>query len=112
MRMKTFITVLLTLAAVSSVAGAAVDYDLSRYKRQSDLEARVEKEALVVAWRGERDQLFRVQFVIEDGTATVRELALQGKVGQSAAMAQPRLYGSRTVRHLISPLEHSYGVRQ
>ena len=86
--MKTFITVLLTLATVSSVADAAVDYDLSRYKRQSDLEARLEKEALVVEWRGEHDQLFRVQFVIEDGTPTVREVALQSKGGQWSALGR------------------------
>jgi len=88
MRIKKTITALLTLTAVSSVAGAALDCDLSRYRPQSGLEARVEQEALVVEWRGERDQRFRAQFVIEDGSPTVRELALRGRGGQWTALGR------------------------
>src|SRR5438876_864881 len=86
--MKNGISSLLTFGVVTSMAGAALDFDLTRYQRQSGLEARVENEALVVQWRGEVGQQLRAQFAMADGVPTVRELAVRSMAGQWSALGR------------------------
>jgi hypothetical protein len=86
--MKIWLTTLLMSVALMSRGGAALDCDLTRYQRQSGLEARIEKEALVVEWRGEADAQLRAEFVIEGGVPTVRELAARGKAGHWAPLGR------------------------
>src|SRR5262245_18037498 len=71
--------ILFAFAAFTNLCGAALNCDLSEYRRQSDLEARVEKDALIVEWRGESNAQLRAEFVIEGGIPTVRELAVRNQ---------------------------------
>jgi hypothetical protein len=84
--MKILTAVLPTFVALTSVCAAALDCDLTKYERQSGLEARVENGMLVVGWRGEADGQLRAEFVIEGGIPTVRELAVRSKTGQWATL--------------------------
>ncbi len=86
--MRILFAFLPALVAVTSMSGAAVICDLTRYQRQSGLDARVEKEALVVEWRGEADQQLRAEFVIERGCPTVREIAVRGTARQWATLGR------------------------
>src|SRR5262245_61349609 len=74
--MKEFILAPLMFVALR-ISGATLDCDLTQYRRQSGLEARVVNEALVIDWLGEGDVQLRAEFVIESGCPTVRELALR-----------------------------------
>ena len=70
------------LTTVASVLVAALSYadplncDLAGYKAQSGLTASVAGDVLTVVWDGDRNQQVRLRFVIEKGTPTIRELAL------------------------------------
>ena len=78
----------LTLVALMSFRAAALEFDLTRYQRQPGLEARAEQDALVVEWQGEADAQLRVEFVIEGGAPTVRQLSLRGQARAWTALGR------------------------
>jgi len=74
------------LAALESRAWAAekpderagaLECDLSRYKKIDGLEALVAGDALVVTWDGGKDDKLRLRLAIENGTPTIREIAIR-----------------------------------
>src|SRR5213593_1102852 len=78
----------LTLVALMSFRAAALEFDLTRYQRQPGLEARAEQDALVVEWQGEADAQLRVEFVIEGGAPTVRQLSLRSQARAWTALGR------------------------
>jgi hypothetical protein len=76
----------LALAGVSAAAEFRVD--MTRYRALPGLRATLDKDALVVEWRGEADDQLRAEFAIEGGNPTVREMAVRNKGRQWSALGR------------------------
>ncbi len=70
------------VCAADLLRAAELNCDMTGYRPASGLEARVEKDALLVQWRGEAGQQLRAAFAIEQHRAVVRQLAIQNKDGR------------------------------
>src|SRR6266704_977547 len=86
--MKTFFSIFLASAAITVLRGAALNCDLSQYRRLPGLEARVDEDALLVQWDGEAGQPLRAMFAIEKETPVIRELAVRSKVNQWSVLGR------------------------
>ncbi|MGK7393736.1 MAG: hypothetical protein ACNS62_04150 [Candidatus Cyclobacteriaceae bacterium M3_2C_046] len=53
--------------------------DLSQYKKQDGLLAEVVNQVLTITWAGDRQHQLRIQFIINEGVPTIRELAIKQK---------------------------------
>jgi len=53
------------------------EFDLSQYEHQEGLNASVKDDLLTIIWQGENNNQLRIAFIIEDGTPTIKELAVQ-----------------------------------
>jgi len=90
------ITTHLCAAAAAVVCGfslspawaADVSCNLASYKGQEGLTASQEGPALVVTWKGDRDQNVRLRLSVEGGAPTINDLSLQKGQGPWRALAQ------------------------
>src|ERR1700733_5840250 len=51
--------------------------DMHGYKQTSGLTASLATNDLTIAWKGEKDEELRMRMAIENGTPTIRELAMR-----------------------------------
>jgi hypothetical protein len=83
--------VILAAAAFTFVVTTAqadpLTCDLTQYKSQSGLTAVVSDNTLTVSWDGERNHDARIRFALENGTPTIRELAIRSRAGQWLTLA-------------------------
>jgi hypothetical protein len=79
---KTLLVMALAANAVRLLGASELACDMTAYRATPGLEARVEKDALLVQWNGEAAQELRAAFAIEDHRPVVRELAVRNKNGQ------------------------------
>lgn len=102
---------------VTAVAAQAeMTCDLSAYKAQDGLTARLRAGVLEVNWQGEKRERLRAEFTIRDGTPLVRELAVRKENGPWITLGrnlEPEFEVTSGVRRLsqqqVSPLT-SLGV--
>jgi hypothetical protein len=72
-----------TLALLTVPCGAEdLDCDMTGYRAASGLTAVLVGDALTATWDGDRGQEVRIQFGINDGTPTIRELSVRRKGGR------------------------------
>ena len=80
----------LTIALVSITTAAradSIDFDLSAYQAQPGLTATVADETLTITWEGDQNNEVRIRFVIDQGTPTLRELAIRPAGGSWRVLA-------------------------
>jgi hypothetical protein len=77
--MKTLLLAALAINTVRSFGASGLTCDMTGYRAAPDLEACVERDALLVQWQGEAGQQLRASFAIENNRPVVRELAIQNK---------------------------------
>ena len=84
-------TVLATLglyfAAATTLNADPLNCSLSGYKAVAGITAAVSENMLTLAWDGERDEQLRLRLAIEQGTPTIREIAVRSKSGQWNTLA-------------------------
>jgi hypothetical protein len=102
------LTVLLTVPATSQ----ELSCDLSGYKAQDGLTARIRSGVLELTWLGERREQLRAAFVLRDGQPIVQELAARKNGGSWIVLGQnltPEFEVTSGVRRLseqqIAPLK-------
>ena len=81
---------LVATAAIALPARAFADpltCNTNGYKPAAGLTATVADNALTIAWTGDRGQDVRMRFAIENGTPTIRELAIRKSGGAWQALA-------------------------
>jgi hypothetical protein len=89
------------LLAAAAVAHAdPLNCDLSGYKALPGLKAAVANDALTVTWDGDNQAELRLQFAINGGTPTIKELALKPKGGAWRTLATNFLPEFRVVSGL------------
>jgi len=105
------VTLRLLLFSIALSARAEIACDLSAYKAQDGLTARVKGDAVELSWHGERKDRLRAEFAIANGTPTVRELAVRKDGGNWVILGrnlQPEFQLTTGVRRLsqqqVSPL--------
>src|SRR5262245_43202029 len=81
-----FVTAALALVA-STVDADPLACSLTAYKSQSGLTAFASDNGLTVSWDGEKNQEARLRFAVDNGTPTIRELAVRRKGGQWVTLA-------------------------
>src|SRR5262245_60694470 len=74
---ETMKIVLLLFSVTAALQAAPLSCDLTQYRGQGGLEARLQNDTLVVQWEGESGQQLRATFSIVDGVPRVDELAVQ-----------------------------------
>src|SRR4030095_12599341 len=80
-----------TLASSSSgplLRGETLTCDLSQYHRLEGLEAKTEKDSLIVTADGEPGQKLSARFGTKGGVPVIRELVIQARDGQRKVLAQ------------------------
>ena len=79
----------MTAILTTTVAAQAdsIRCDLSAYRVQPGLTARVADETLTVVWAGAQQHELRLRFVINNGTPTIRELAIRPPGGSWRTLA-------------------------
>ena len=109
-------------AAIAALAAPALSADpltcnLTAYKALPGLTAAVSENTLAVTWDGEKNQEVRLRFAIENGTPTIRDIAVRAKGGQWATLASNVQPDYRVVSGLrratdqqLKPL-HDLGVK-
>jgi len=80
------------MAAIAALAAPALSADpltcnLTAYKALPGMAAAVSDNTLAVTWDGEKNQEIRLRFAIENGTPTIRDIAVRAKGGQWATLA-------------------------
>ena len=85
MRTANYLRLLVFLGLLPCLLAAqSSPFDLSRYRAQDGLTAAVDVEGqLVVDWRGDAQEHYRVTFAIVTGTPTIRALAVSDDGGRS-----------------------------
>lgn len=127
--MKTLLAIFLACAPVTALRGATLNCDLSQYRHLPGLEARVDRDALLVRWNGEPGQQLRAVFAIDKEIPIVRELAVRKKgkewsvLGRNLTPEFGVTTGIRRANHGLSeekrwdvfwdvPLNHTNDVRR
>src|SRR5574341_319123 len=87
----------LILLAPQALPARGLSCDLGGYKPAPGLEARVNGEALQVAWDGEHGAKLRARFAISESRPAVRELAVRGRTGRWSVLAENLLPEFTTV---------------
>lgn len=107
---------LLYLLAITMAVRAEMTCDLSAYKAQDGLSARLRGGVLEVLWQGEKRERLRAEFTIRDANPVVQELAIRKDGGAWIRLGQnlqPEFQVTSGVRRLsqqqVSPLT-SLGV--
>src|SRR2546427_8369904 len=77
--MKTLLAAVFTAGVAGVLAAAELRGDMTGYGATPGLEARLEKDALLVQWQGEAGQEFRAAFHIDNSRPVIRELAVRNK---------------------------------
>src|SRR6266496_3534666 len=80
--MKTLLVAALAISTVKSFSASNLICDMTGYRATPGLEAREEKDALRIQWKGEAGQQLRASFTIDNNHPVVRELAVQNKDGR------------------------------
>src|SRR6266496_1069904 len=86
--MKTLLVVVFATCAVKLLGASKLTCDLTGYRAAPGLEARVEKDALLVQWKGEAGQQLRASFAIENDRPVLRELAVRSKDGRWSTLGR------------------------
>jgi hypothetical protein len=105
-----FMTALLCLG-LPQVEATVLGFDLTGYKPQPGLGAAFEGGTLTVTWDGERGERLRAQFVVVEGTPTVRELAARKKGGDWMTLGRdlvPEFAVTTGVRRTGHGLDHEH----
>jgi hypothetical protein len=84
--MKNWLAVLLVTLSANAALADPLTCNLADYKAAPGLSAAVAENTLVLTWDGAGDQQVRLQFTIEKGTPTIRDLAVRRKGGQWATL--------------------------
>src|SRR5438876_1042792 len=80
--MKTLLVAAFTICSAGWLGASELTCDMSGNRATPGLEARVEKDALLVHWNGEAGQELRAAFAIDNSRPVVRELAVRNKDSQ------------------------------
>ena len=80
--MRTVLAALGVFFAAATLDADPLNCNLSGYKAMAGLTAAVSENMLTLAWDGERDEQLRLRLAIEQGTPTIREIAVRSKSGQ------------------------------
>ncbi len=95
----------------SLTAFAEMSCDLSGYKAQDGLAARMRAGSLEITWQGEHRERLRAEFTLRDGKPTIGELAVRKETGQWVSLGrnlEPEFQLTTGVRRLsqqqVSPL--------
>src|SRR3989441_1085948 len=86
--MKTWLVVALATSAARLFGASELTCDMTGYRATHGLEARVEKDALLVQWNGEAGEQLRASFAIENNHPVVRELAVRNKDGRWSTLGR------------------------
>ena len=76
-KLKKLLAIALITITMAGAKAEPVEFDLSQYKHQEGLIASVQDELLTITWQGVNNNQLRVIFTIDNGTPTIRELAIQ-----------------------------------
>ena len=80
--MRTLSTATLVVClSVTTVNADPLNCDLSTYRSRPGLTAAQSEDRLTVEWDGERGEQLRLRFAIDQGTPTIREIAVRPKGG-------------------------------
>lgn len=79
---KYFLFILLLSCGYLLPAADPIRCDLSQYKAQEGLQAVANQEELTVTWKGDLQHHLRIQFIIDQGVPTIRELAIKNGNGK------------------------------
>jgi len=113
---------LIVATATLALGASALDAEplacnLTAYKAQPGLTAAVSDNTLTVLWEGDKSQEARLRFTLDNGTPTIRELAVRTKAGQWLTLASNVAADYRVVSGMrratdqqLKPL-HDLGVR-
>ena len=85
--MKTLVALLVLAFAASAASADPLTCNTSGYKAQPGLTAAVSDNTLTVTWDGEKNHDVRLRFTLNDGTPTIRDLAVRTKGGPWATLA-------------------------
>src|SRR5437016_8097585 len=86
--MQTLLVAVFTYSAVGLLGASELTCDMTGYRATPGLEARVEKDALLVHWNGEAGQELRAAFAIDNSRPVVRELAVRNKDSQWSTLGR------------------------
>ncbi len=67
--------------SITTAQADPINCNLSAYKAQAGLTAKVENEALIVTWEGDQNNEVQLKFVIDRGVPTIQELAIRPSGG-------------------------------
>ncbi len=68
--------------------GLSIDCDLTDYRERQGLQARLDGEALVAEWDGERGDLLRARFGIRESQPVILELAVRARSGKWSVLGR------------------------
>ena len=100
--MKTLLVALFTAGVIGPLGASELTCDMTGYRVTTGLEARLEKDALLVQWKGEAGQQLRASFAIENSRPVVRELAVRNKDGRWSSLG----------RNLVPEFGATTGIRR
>ncbi len=100
--MKTLLVVAFATSAINLLGASELTCDMTDYRATPGIEARVEKDALLVQWKGEAGQQLRASFAIENSRPVVRELAVRNKDGRWSSLG----------RNLVPEFGATTGIRR
>ena len=86
--MKTLLVAAFTASVVGRLGASELSCDMTGYRATPGLEARVEKDALRVQWKGEAGQQLRASFAIEKERPVIRELTVRNKDGRWSTLGR------------------------
>src|SRR5437667_1318478 len=86
--MKTLLVEAFATSAVNLLGASELTCDMTDYRATPGLEARVEKDALRVQWKGEAGQQLRASFAIEKQRPVIRELAVRNMDGRWSSLGR------------------------
>src|SRR5437867_10515312 len=100
--MQALLVALFTAGVLGPLSACGLTCDMTGYRVATGLEARLEKDALLVQWKGEAGQQLRASFAIENSRPVVRELAVRNKDARWTALA----------RNLVPEFGATTGIRR
>lgn len=77
----------MTIGYLARAQTDSLNYDLTSYQAQAGLSAKIDGNVLTVNWNGEENNQLRMRFVVQNGTPTIRELAIRKRNRDWATLA-------------------------
>ena len=88
MRFTTCSLAIITVFAAATARADTLSCDMTQYKATQGLTASAAADALTVTWAGAEGSELRMRLAIDNGAPIVRELAVQRRGGQWAALGR------------------------